>query len=337
MITGIGSLPFKDVDEAIDLIFSTCPEIPFWPQLPKRSKKEGMYVPFMEGVPFFRTSEDGSVYVDEDCAFTSEEFESLMEGKGIEIPPDLIPGFYRILERLKEIEPVVKAIKTQITGPISMGLGIKDRKGIPVIYDDFLFSVVKKAINMKAKWMVQEIRRHFPEKDVIIFFDEPYLVAYGSVYFSLPKEHVVDSIGEVIKDLDAKKGIHCCGNTDWSVVLKAGVEIVNYDAFNYLESIFLYSDDLVHFFKNNGILSPGLIPSTEDVKKTTNEDVKRILVEFVRKVHDVKGKLILDEILITHSCGLGSLDVKDAKRAMELLKEVPDMVFEIFDKEAPSW
>jgi len=37
--------------EAISLIFDTCPEIPFWPQLPKRAPYENMYIPFLEGVP----------------------------------------------------------------------------------------------------------------------------------------------------------------------------------------------------------------------------------------------------------------------------------------------
>ncbi len=47
----------------------------------------------------------------------------------------MAPGFYRFLERLKEIKDGVKYIKGQITGPFSMGLGLKDENGKPVIYN----------------------------------------------------------------------------------------------------------------------------------------------------------------------------------------------------------
>lgn len=340
MITGIGSLPFRDVDEAIDIIFSTCAQIPFWPQLPKRSRKENMYIPFVEGIPFFKTTEEGSVYIEEEGGVGFEEFLDIVEGEKIEafsIPEDLSPGFYRFLERSKEIDSNAKAIKAQITGPISMGLGIKDEKGVPVIYDEFLFDIVKKTVNMKAKWMVSEIKKHFPDKNVILFFDEPYLVAYGSVYFSLPKEYVIGSLYEVIQGINAKKGIHCCGNTDWSLVLKTNMDIVNYDAFNYLDSMFLYKEDLEDFFERDGIISPGVIPSTEDIRQTNQEDIRRILNSFLKEILKFKEKSIIEELLITPSCGLGSLEVEDARKAMGMLKEVPEIILEIFDKEDPSW
>ncbi len=59
MITGIGSFPFTDLDEAIDLIFATCAEIPFWPQLPNRSPQENMYTTFLESVPCATWDESG--------------------------------------------------------------------------------------------------------------------------------------------------------------------------------------------------------------------------------------------------------------------------------------
>lgn len=339
MITGIGSLPFRDVDEAIDIVFSTCKEIPFWPQLPKRSKNENMYLPFVYGLPFFRMAEDGSVYMEDEAISDFERFESLIEENELQsffIPEDFAPGFFRMLERLKEIEFGVRAIKTQITGPISMGLGIKDKKGLPVIYSDFLFGIVKKTINMKAKWMVSEIKRNFPEKEVIIFFDEPYLVAYGSPYFWLPREHLIESIKEVSLDVRAKKGIHCCGNTDWSLVLGMDVEIVNFDAFNYIENVFLYRDELVQFFLRDGMLSPGVVPSTEEIKKTNEYDIKKVLLTYIKCLRDTKGEISTSELLFTPSCGLGSLEVDDAKKAMELLKTVPEMILEVFDNKHPS-
>ena len=44
LATGIGSMPFEDVDGAVELSLSRFSQAPFWPQLPRRSPKENMVV-----------------------------------------------------------------------------------------------------------------------------------------------------------------------------------------------------------------------------------------------------------------------------------------------------
>ncbi|MCS7280484.1 MAG: hypothetical protein NZ583_02490 [Desulfobacterota bacterium] len=336
MITGIGSLPFTDVDEAIDLIFNKCPEIPFWPQLPRRSKLENMYVPFLDGVPFFYIDDIGNVYPRVDDGEDWEEFLIHLTEEKVQsfaIRKELIPGFYRLLERIEEIESSVKAVKTQITGPISMAMGIKDKRGLPIIYDDFFFGILKKTINMKARWMVFEIKNRLPSKEVILFFDEPYLVAYGSSYLSLPQDQLISALNEAFYQIDAKIGIHCCGNTDWSLVLRSNADIINYDAYNFLENIFLFREDLERFLERKGTISPGIVPSTDDIKEITQEKIKEILCRFLDEFSKIKPFEKELNILITPSCGLGNLSSEDAKKAMALLANVPKILSEIFDKQ----
>jgi len=75
VITGIGSFPFTNIDEAIDLIFSVCKEIPFWPQLPKRSYLENMYTTFLEGVPCTVVdTEKNTVFIDTEQVEGIENF-----------------------------------------------------------------------------------------------------------------------------------------------------------------------------------------------------------------------------------------------------------------------
>lgn len=331
MVTGIGSLPFRDVDHAIDLIFETCPSIPFWPQLPKRSPLENMYAPFVVGSPFFEVNGEGKVTV---TPIEDLERFSLEDLEEIAIPEDYALGFHRFLERIRELEGV-KAVKTQITGPVSLGLGIRDQKGLPIIYDSTLFEALKKTVNLKAKWMINEIRRVFPEGEIILFFDEPYLVAYGTAYFTYPEEGILSAVSEAKEKLNVSCGIHCCGNTDWSIVLRMGLDIVNYDAKNYLESIFLYEDELRSFLGGGGVLSPGVVPSTEDINCTENQDIVRILSDFFRKLS--KFESFPKRILITPSCGLGNLTEKEAVKAMRLLSKIPEILPDFFDKEPPSW
>lgn len=326
MITGIGSFPFTDVNETIDFIFSTSGEIPFWPQLPKRSPEENMYSTFLEGVPSVVTDKNNeTAYINTEDTSGIEQFYENVFNENLEafrISEKAAPGFYRFLDRLKEIESGVKFIKGQLTGPFSMGLGLKDEKGKPIIYNFGYFDIIKKALNMKAKWMVAAIKTLYPEKEIILFFDEPYLVSFGSAYVSISKDETISLIDEVISGVNAKRGIHCCGNTDWSVLLNTCIDIINYDAFNFLETIFYYKEELVKFFERGGWISPGIVPSSEEVLKTTQNDVQGILANF-KALTDTLGMVRKPgEYLITTSCGLGSLSVEEARRAMELLKKL---------------
>jgi len=51
LATAIGSMPHVDPREACSLVLTHLPEIPAWPQLPKRAFLENMYAQFSEGFP----------------------------------------------------------------------------------------------------------------------------------------------------------------------------------------------------------------------------------------------------------------------------------------------
>jgi hypothetical protein len=326
MITGIGSFPFTDLDEAIDLIFETCSEVPFWPQLPKRANYENMYLPFLDGIPCIVADEStGDVYMDTTATEGIEEFyEKVADGRvdAFSLNERLIPGFFRLLDRLGEIEHQVKFIKTQLTGPFSMGLGLKDLDGKAIAYNESYFDIVKKALHMKAQWMVSRIRSRFPGKEIIIFFDEPYLVSFGSAYVSISREEAISLINDVLSGVDAIRGIHCCGNTDWSVLFNADVDIVNYDAFNYLHTIFYFEEDLKRFIAKGGQVSPGIVPSSENVAVISASTVTDLLQRFNEGMEKITGTAERKDYLITTSCGLGSLRPNEARRAMTLLQQL---------------
>ncbi|HOV90681.1 MAG TPA: hypothetical protein PKW07_08225 [Syntrophorhabdaceae bacterium] len=328
MITGIGSLPFTDIDKALDLIFSACSEIPFWPQLPKRSPDENMYSTFLESVPCIVSDrEKNTVFINTEETEGIETFYEDVANNNIHafaISDRAAPGFYRFLERLKDISLSVSAIKGQLTGPFSMGLGLKDEKGVPVIYNFAYFDIIKKALHMKAQWMIDTIRSYYPDKNIIIFFDEPYMVSFGTAYVSIGKQDAISIFNEVIDGIDATIGIHCCGNTDWSVLLNTHVNIINYDAFNYMDTIFYFKNELKDFLKKGGLISPGIVPSSEVVLEKSVQDMMDLLKRFKKNLGDTKEIYDDKAMLITTSCGLGSLSDKEALKAMELLKGLSD-------------
>jgi methionine synthase II (cobalamin-independent) len=323
MITAIGSLPFIHVDEAIDHVFSACREVPFWPQLPKRSFLEDMYVQFLEQVPsVIIDAQREKVYVDTASTSGIERFYEDVATHNLEafrISDAAAPGLYRLLERLPEIKDAVKIIKGQLTGPFTIGLGLKDEKGQPIIYNSAYFDIIKKALHMKAAWMISFMKSRFPEKEVMIFFDEPFMVSFGSAYVSIAKSDVVSLMNEVLGGLEVKRGVHCCGNTDWSVLFSVDADIINYDAFNFLETIFYFKDELTAFFKRGGIVSPGIVPSSETALSCSPEDLVALWRKFGEAVNSLDPAARWHEWFVTPSCGFGSLTEQAAGRVFELL------------------
>ncbi len=299
--TGIGSFPHPDENEVFRLIFQNFPEIPFWPQLPKRSFLEGMVVQYSEGFPSLRWNEkEQRVWVDTSHGFDKEieKFYQHLEGselKPFEITEDFARGL-RILKDLtsKDYRKEIKYIKGQIAGPITFGLALPDLEGKSIFYDPTLREILIKHLSMKARWMEKRFNDLFPGIPTIIFFDEPSLSSFGSAFSGLNREDVVHSLNECFDAVKGLKGTHCCGNTDWSVLLSTNLDILSFDAYDYLETLSLYPRELRIFLERGGILAWGIVPTSEALMK---EEADSLVKRFKEGVETLSKKGI-DQTLL---------------------------------------
>ena len=58
LATAIGSMPHTDPGVACSLVLKYLASVPAWPQLPKRSFKEGMYVQCTQGLPGLKLKDE---------------------------------------------------------------------------------------------------------------------------------------------------------------------------------------------------------------------------------------------------------------------------------------
>jgi hypothetical protein len=70
------------------------------------------------------------------------------------------------------------AIKGQVTGPITFGMGLKDHQGRAVYYDLNARDAAVKLLALKAAYQVRTFKAF--GCPVIVFLDEPALAGYGS-------------------------------------------------------------------------------------------------------------------------------------------------------------
>jgi methionine synthase II (cobalamin-independent) len=330
LATGIGSLPYRDADAAVDFVFKYLPNIPFWPQLPKRDIREGMVAQYSENLPCIKVTADGFFWDNSDIEKDLEVFYSrIISGDAdyFKISRSYAEGLYSFYDKLNSSDlKSVEFIKCHITGPFTFAAGINNQEGVSILHDQVFMQVVTKALAMKAQWQINLFRKF--GKKLILFIDEPYLGCFGSAYTPISRESVVQRLGELISAVradDVLIGVHCCGNTDWSIFVDVpGIDIINFDAFGFTDKLVLYAGELKDFFKRGGILCWGIVP-TQEISDSLKpeyllgkiEDGIKILVK-----KGVDGDLVRNNLLLSPSCGLGTLDETKAAKVFSLLAKI---------------
>ena len=323
LATIIGSLPFTDPQEACSLVFKYTPDIPAWPQLPKRSFLENMYVQFSEGFPGV-VIEKERIYVDRsrDLSQPLEQlYAAYLENRIDHGDTSLgaAAGLHTFLAQSEQLTKKPLAVKGQIVGPVSWGIAVTDQDRRPLLYDETLADALAKHLRLKAAWQERVLSRVSP--NTIILVDEPYMSALGSAFISLSKEQAIALLGEVLAGIKGLKGIHCCANTDWSVVLQTPLDILSFDTYNYGETLRLYPAEVKDFLERGGVIAWGIVPSEEEA--LTRETVETLLSRLEGEMRALSQKgipftRIVERSLITPSCGLGSLSPEAALKALEM-------------------
>jgi methionine synthase II (cobalamin-independent) len=238
------------------------------------------------------------------------------------IGPEFSKGIYALEAALKARGAKLPFVKVQTTGPCSFALTIVDENKRAMYYNEEFLDVIVKALAMKCRWQIRKFQP-YAEK-VICFIDEPILSSFGSsTYVSVKREDVVARLAEVVDAVHAEgalAGVHCCGNTEWSILIDAGVDIVNFDAFNYGDTIAMYADAVKGHLANGGCLAWGVVPTSKQIREQTVETLEAQLEKVMDNLaaKGVNKKLIAEQALITPSCGTGSLETADAERVFDL-------------------
>ena len=219
--------------------------------------------------------------------------------------------------------------------------GLSDRKA----QESVSYWLNKLGISSWGKRRVSELSKGMQQKvqfvsslvgyPAIMFMDEPVMSQYGtSAFITVKREDIVlalKEISDVIKDFKGLSAVHCCGKADWSLLIDAGINIINFDAYAYSKSLSAYSKDMKKFLKNGGYISWGLVP-TLDKEALEKITIKELEEKFENAVSDLSKKMdneiseeqIIKNSFITPSCGAGGLPMNLAKKAMKLVNDLSE-------------
>jgi hypothetical protein len=338
LTTHVGSIPHPSVNNLTDRLHDLL-DAPAWPQLSQRSFRESMYVQYSPSLPAIREdSLQEKVYFDTNTDLTEslETFYTAVLAEDLDnfaLRPDYANGFFAMLDTLRKTEG--EWAKGQVTGPISFGLTVTDQDLRASLYDEMLADVIVKNVTMNARWQIRQLRS--VRKNVILFLDEPYMAAFGSAFISLDREQVITYLDEAFDAIHAEGGItgvHCCANTDWSVLLGTKVDILNLDAYGFVENLALYPAELREYLDRGGSVCWGIIPNNEKIFDETSQglaDRLRNGINLISEKAAARGVMInADEFatrsLIAPACGLGSTSIEVADRVFEMLAETGNIL-----------
>ncbi|MBN2550255.1 MAG: hypothetical protein JXB15_13915 [Anaerolineales bacterium] len=337
--TVVGSFPHPEAAGLLERIISDL-DVPDWPQLSKRSWRESMYIQYGEVLPgiafddaqqkiYFDTSRDLSgpleTFYEHYLADDLDYFALYAQDAA---------GFFAFLEALGQ-SGSGEWVKGQVTGPISFGLTVTDQDLRASLYHEMLADALVKNMAMNARWQVRQLQQARP--NVIMSVDEPYMASFGSAFISLEREQAVAMLDEVFAAIQAEgalASVHCCANTDWSVLMASQVDILNLDAYGYLENLALYPQELRSFLDRGGRVMWGSVPNTELIFDTTPQALAQLLQDGLalisqkaaRRGVEIQPDELAARSLLSPSCGMGSTTVAVAERALDILKLVRELL-----------
>jgi hypothetical protein len=288
MATGIGSLPHHDAVEAAACVLRCLPELPYAPQLPRRSPAEGLLAPTMAAVPDFTMAAHAGLLTFLDVAAA------------------------------EPVQP--RCVKVQLVGPLTLGVAFLD-EGSDV---DHAFARSVEACSSWALAMTELVADRLPGADVVLFLDEPSLVLWRDYGAPLARGRASACLSSVIAATPATAGVHVCGRGNLSIAVEAEPAIVHVDigALEVDDAAMLG-----RFLEGDGWIAWGAVPTDGPIAAQSAPLWERLVGVWSLLAHrGCDPGRMRSQALVAPACGLVGHDLVAAERAMSLARELGERV-----------
>ena len=284
--TAMGIMPHKNVERALQLALSL--DIPFWPQLPKASLYEDMYIQTSQNFPGIAIDFDK-----ERLSFDTNRFEQELDGyfarmdmpESFALTTQYSTVFHKFLS--KELRDY-KAIRGQVTGPVSFGFKVLDENLKPIIYNDEARTVLFDFVQKKANVQYQALKRRNP--NAFVWLDEPGLGYVFSGLSGYNEQQARQDYHSFAEGLDGPRGLHLCAEVNLPYLLELGLDVVSFDAYQIGFMPKEYAGSVGEFVEKGGIISWGIIPTESTaLAKQTPERLAATLSDYWHVVSENTG------------------------------------------------
>ena len=331
LTTAMAVMPHTDAERALEVALSM--DIPFWPQLPRLSYYEDMYVQAAEHFPGIILDVEAQT-----LSFSTEKFmselESVMAGFDdptlFDVSPDYSAVYHRFLEMELSDRP---AIRGQLEGPVSFGFNVADENDRPILFNDtvrpFMFEFMARRVNVQLERLKEK------NPNAFMFVDEPglqflfsALSGYGDVQAKADMEYFFSMI-------ERPRGVHLCGNPDWDFLLNLDMDILSMDIYTNRDVFAAYSAGIKRFLEKGGILSWGIVPTNiEPYEKESLESLQDQLESVWQSLYSKgidRDQLLSQSLISPATCCLVNPDFeKTVEKGFQTVKRLSETLREAY-------
>ena len=295
LTTAMAVMPHKDVDRALEVALSL--DIPYWPQLPRYSYYEDMYVQASEHFPGILLDMEKRTLRFSQEKFMVELEETLAhfdEPEYFDISDTYSVVYRRFMDLNLSDRP---AIRGQLEGPVSFGLNVVDQDNRPILFDDtvrpFMIEFMAKRVNVQ----LTRLKKRNP--NAFMYVDEPGLQFLFSAMAGYSDQAARKDMETFFSLIERPRGIHLCGNPDWDFLLGQDLDILSLDVYTNGEIFASYAASIRRFLDRGGILVWGIVPT--NVEPFEKEDLGSLEKRLEEIWTALDGKGIDREFLLSRS------------------------------------
>lgn len=323
LTTAMAIMPHKDVDQALQLALSL--DVPFWPQLPRLSYHEDMYVQASEHFP-------GTVidFQKRTVRFSMEkfirEFEETMSHFDDPGYFDITEAYSAVYHRFLDLDLSDRpAIRGQLEGPISFGFHVLDQDDRPILFHEtirpFIIEFLAKRVN------VQLNRLKALNPNAFMFVDEPglqFLFSGMSGYTDVAAKGDMEIFFNLI---ERPRGVHLCGNPDWDFLLSLDLDILSLDVYSNGDVFIAYAQSIRRFLDRGGTIVWGIVPTS--LEPFENEDLDSLEKRLTKLWGLLSDEGIDPQLLFSRSmlspatcCLVNPDEGKTVEKAFDLIRRL---------------
>ena len=165
-------------------------------------------------------------------------------------------GLLAFLDAASVLERAPVRVKAQVTGPLTLGVALR-AAGMP---EQRAFRRAAAATRAWSVALEELLSSRLPDTSVVLFFDEPALVAWRRGDAPLDRESAIDVLSGALAAVDCVTGVHVCGDGDLGLALEAGPQVLGVEV---SEALVRDTIALARFLDGDGWIAWARSPPTD--------------------------------------------------------------------------
>ena len=278
----MGALPYENIETATRMAAKLFAKMPFIPSLPKVSADESVIRRTLENIPGI-VFKDNKIGIKTSGTHYSANLKKLEQAFNNPTKENLEPFAIQSAFMHKYIS-MIKKFKSpnaviNLVGPFTISQILLNAVSESMLTDKSYRKLFIQSVSVKALWAINAVKEAHSETVPIIILEESLLGRLGD----LKRENeditvelvcaLLTRVIEKLKEYGAIVGVHCSDKCDWQVPIKAGADIISFDAYNNPNNLCIIPEVITDFISKGGKINWCIIPvASEQIVKSLNID-----------------------------------------------------------------